>query len=298
MKTGKMTFGIIVLWLVFVTVNTVSAQTTAFNFQGFLNDGGTPATGRYDLRFKLFDALTSGGQVGATFDRPNLMLINGVFSTVLDFGPNAFVEGESRFLEISVRPAGSPNAYVVLGARQQILSVPYSIKSIYSAFSSVATNATNATNANIAQNANALGGVAATEFFRRNFDNTGDLRTTGNLTVNGNALQSLSANGFVKAMIYVSGTGSILSCYNGVTGVSTGNCGFNVQEAPGLVGVYNIDFGFAVAGRFVSLTAEYGATQNKGANFKFVTSTRIDVFTFFADDPSDTARTNFMLILY
>lgn len=36
-------------------IGTAWAQTTAFNFQGRLNDGANPANGRYDLQFKLFD---------------------------------------------------------------------------------------------------------------------------------------------------------------------------------------------------------------------------------------------------
>src|SRR6185369_4759208 len=82
---------------------TVQAQTTAFNFQGRLNDGSNPANGRYDLQFKLFDAITGCNQVGATLDRSNQQLINGVFSTTLDFGAAAFTGG-NRFIEISLRP--------------------------------------------------------------------------------------------------------------------------------------------------------------------------------------------------
>ena len=62
-----------------------SAQTTAFNFQGRLNDGTSPANGRYDLEFRLYDAITGGTQAGSTISKPNLMLVNGVFSTQLDF---------------------------------------------------------------------------------------------------------------------------------------------------------------------------------------------------------------------
>lgn len=154
----------------------VSAQATAFNFQGRLNDGTIPANGRYDLQFKLFSAIAGGSQVGATLDRPNLLLINGVFSTTLDFGGAAF-NGADRFVEISLRPNGSPNAYVILGGRQQILSVPYSVRAAN------ATNADNATNAQTAQSASdasSLGGVAASNYARLNFLNTGELRTSGN----------------------------------------------------------------------------------------------------------------------
>jgi len=110
--------------LVFSTIGL--AQTTAFNFQGRLNDGTSPANGIYDLQFKLFDAITGGAQIGATVEKPNTMLVNGVFSTPLDFGAAAFSSG-NRFIEISVRPNGSPNAHIILGARQQILSVPFAV---------------------------------------------------------------------------------------------------------------------------------------------------------------------------
>jgi len=153
-----------------------AAQTTAFNFQGRMNDGTNPANGRYDLQFKLFDAITGGNQIGSTVDRPNLMLINGVFSTTLDFGATAFTGGD-RFVEISVRPNGSPNAHVVLGARQQIMSVPFSVRA---ANATQADRATIATNALDAANADALGRVAASSYARLNFLNSGDLRTSGN----------------------------------------------------------------------------------------------------------------------
>jgi len=281
------------------------AQTTAFNFQGRLNDGTSPANGRYDLQFKLFDAITGGNQI-AVLDRTDLQLINGVFSTTLNFGAASF-NGGNRFIEISVRPNGSPNAYVVLGARQQILSVPYSVRAVNATnadnatFAQDAVNAINSTNATIAttaQNSSSLGGVGSSEYLRRNIANSGDLQISGNLDIGGSAKQPAASLGFPKAMIYVSGIGGVISCYNGVSGLSSGTCGFSVQEASGLVGVYNIDFGFNIFNRFIVLTAEYGATQNKGANFKFINNTRVDVWTFFTDLRSDTARANFMIIVY
>jgi hypothetical protein len=47
-------------------LSTAHAQGTAFTYQGRLNDGGSPASGSYDLTFALFDAATSGNQVGGT----------------------------------------------------------------------------------------------------------------------------------------------------------------------------------------------------------------------------------------
>ena len=173
MKVKRIT-GVPVLLLLVCALSI--GQTTAFNFQGRLNDGSSPANGRYDLQFKLFDSITGGSQVGTTVDRPNLLLINGVFSTTLDFGSSAFTAGD-RFVEISVRPNGRPNAHVVLGARQQIMSVPFAVRS---ANATQADNATNAQNAQLASDASSLGGVSASNYARLNFPNTGNLQTSGN----------------------------------------------------------------------------------------------------------------------
>src|SRR5690606_6114271 len=137
---------------IFLTSVPALAQTTAFNFQGRLNDGGAAANGSYDLQFKLFNTIAGGTQIGATINRTNVQLINGVFSLPLDFGAAAFTAG-NRYLEIAVRPAGSPNAHVVLGARQQILAVPFAVQAanaqnaVSAAVAADAVNAVNATNA-------------------------------------------------------------------------------------------------------------------------------------------------------
>ena len=236
---------------------TAQAQTTAFNFQGRLNDGSSPANGRYDLQFKLYDAIAGGNQVGAVISKPNLMLMNGVFSTTLDFGAAAF-NGGDRFLEISLRPNGSANAYVILGARQQILSVPYAAKSFNASNADNATNsqnavnaqnATNATNATIAQtavNSQQLGSLPANRYVATDANGNVNL-ASANLT------QSLTANGLPKAILRLDRDANITSCYNAVTGASTGNCGFGVTH---LQGQYRVAFGFNVSNRVVNLTTE------------------------------------------
>ena len=92
----------------------VWAQGNAFSFQGRLNDGTTPANGSYDLQFRLYNAATGGTQIGTTTAlRPNTTLINGVFSVTLDFGATAFNNPNLVFIEIGIRPNGSPNAYTI-----------------------------------------------------------------------------------------------------------------------------------------------------------------------------------------
>lgn len=121
-----------ILLTFFFLCTAASAQTTAFNFQGRLNDGANPANGNFELQFKLFDATAGGNQIGGTVTQPGVAVINGIFSAPLDFGAAPF-DGGARFVEIGVRPAGSLNPFTILNPRQQIGSVPYSVKSINSA---------------------------------------------------------------------------------------------------------------------------------------------------------------------
>lgn len=108
------------------------AQTSAFTYQGTLNDAGTPANGNYDLQFKLFDALSIGAQQGATVTLEDIAVTNGLFTVQLDFGAAAF-PGAARWLEISVRPGASTGAFTWLVPRQPITTVPYTVRSLTAA---------------------------------------------------------------------------------------------------------------------------------------------------------------------
>src|SRR5262249_22446181 len=120
------------LFATFVSILLLSvaalAQTSAFTYQGKLNISGTPATGTYDIQFKLFDALSGNNQYGITLTNSAVVVTNGIFSVELDFEAGAF-DGSPRYLEIGVRQAGDPNPYTVLAPRQAINSTPYAIRS-------------------------------------------------------------------------------------------------------------------------------------------------------------------------
>src|ERR1043165_9543325 len=108
-------------------LSTLHAQTTAFSYQGRLNDSGSPATGTYDLRFTIFDALASGNAVAGPLTNATVAVSNGLFTVLLDFGASAF-PGADRFLELGVRTNGSAAAYTTLAPRQPVLPVPYAIQ--------------------------------------------------------------------------------------------------------------------------------------------------------------------------
>lgn len=139
-----------ILPLILLFAFSAAAQTTAFNYQGKLTDGGTPANGNFLLQFKLFDALNGGTQIGETISDVAVTPTQGVFSTKLDFGAAVFT-GEDRFLEISVR-RNVNETYTALAPLEKIASSPYSVRTL------------SAAQADLALDANKLGGVDASEY--------------------------------------------------------------------------------------------------------------------------------------
>jgi len=126
------------------------------------------------------------------------------------------------------------------------------------------------------------------------------------LHVAGNAAQDRDKGGMMKAMLSVSSNGTLERCYNGISGVSTGSCGFTVNRFTD--GSYEVNFGFQVSDRFISVTAKPlppsifgGVPNNTGANFSFANSnnTLVYVYTFLsAGNSTDKTDAAFMLIVY
>ena len=131
-------------FMTLVICQSVLSQTTAFTYQGSLQNGGIPANGNYDFEFGLFSVVSGGTQMGATFPIPNVAVANGVFTVSLDFGSQ--FPGANRFLEVRVRQTGG-GAFTTLTPRQLVNSSPYSIQSLNATNATTATNATNATTA-------------------------------------------------------------------------------------------------------------------------------------------------------
>lgn len=104
------------------------AQSTAFTYQGSLDDAGAPASGLHDFRFRLFDAASGGVQIGSTLCTDNVSVTAGVFTTQLDFGQQ-YATIAQRYLEIGVRrdtglTCANATGLVVLSPRQQLTATP------------------------------------------------------------------------------------------------------------------------------------------------------------------------------
>jgi hypothetical protein len=117
--------------------------TTAWNYQGQLNERGSPANGFYDLRLSLYDALTNGDRIG-TLTNAATPITNGVFLAPVDFG--AVFNGSNYWLELAVRTNGD-EAFTVLCPRQQILPVPYALYSASARSAATAASAASLTGA-------------------------------------------------------------------------------------------------------------------------------------------------------
>lgn len=211
---------LILLVALIMSAVTAQAQTTQFTYQGRLTDGGTAANGNYDMQILLYDAPSGGSQVSPPTVFSGVPVSNGIFSITLGFF-NAFTGGD-RYLEISVRPAGS-GSYTLLTPREQITSTPYAIRS---------------STAGMADNAAQLGGFAPSSYIQGNDPRLADSRPptagSGNYIQNGTSQQSssnfnVSGNGTVggtlaAGQVIVTTLGSVGSttlCRNASSQIAT-----------------------------------------------------------------------------
>jgi hypothetical protein len=193
------------------------AVTTGFTYQGELQNGLAPADGAYDLRFRLYDALSGGSQLGSTLCVDNVQVAGGKFSVLLDFG--AQFAGQQRFLDIQVRQdtglnCSNTTGYSLLTPRQAMTATPYATYAPSAGTATTAANATqlNGQSASFYQDAGNLtsgtiaDGRMASNVVRTNFSNsfTGTNVFTGFTTFSG-AIQSTN-----PASVYV-GDGAALS---------------------------------------------------------------------------------------
>jgi hypothetical protein len=114
------------------------------------------------------------------------------------------------------------------------------------------------------------------------------------ITDNGDLSQARDKGGAVKAMLYVDpflpAAQYIVRCYNGVTGTSYGNCGFTVTRTG--VGKYQINPGFQVDDRFVSITPSVGTYPIVNVNGNTI------YLEFYSSAIGDNFDSTFTLFVY
>ena len=101
-----------------------SAQGTAFAYQGRLYDGGSPASGIYDLEFTLCDAASNGNCIAGPLTNAATCVTNGLFTVTLDFGP--VFNGSNFWLQIAARTNGA-DGFTSLNPPQPLAPAPYAV---------------------------------------------------------------------------------------------------------------------------------------------------------------------------
>ena len=104
----------------------VSAQPTAFTYQGYLTESGSAADGSYDFELALYTVDTGGTAIDVNaFD--DVTVTGGLFSLPADFTGAPFEAGGDYWVEARVRDGADTGAFTPLLPRQPVNASPYAI---------------------------------------------------------------------------------------------------------------------------------------------------------------------------
>ena len=121
----KIAAACLLLSILHLPITTAFAQGTAFTYQGQIQNSGGPVSGTYNLTFTLYTNSLGGPVFAGPVTNNGVVLTNGLFTTVVDFGAGVFT-GSSNWLEIAVETNGGP-VFATLKPRQQMTPAPYAI---------------------------------------------------------------------------------------------------------------------------------------------------------------------------
>ena len=209
------------------------ALSPAFTYQGELRLATGPASGNYDMQFRLYNALAGGSQIGSTVSANALAVSGGLFAVPLDFGPAQFA-GDRQWLEIAIRPAGG-GAFETLSPRTEVTAAPYAWGAAVALANSVTTTSLvdgAVQSADIANGAVGTAQINTTQVQRR---------ISGSCT-GAQGVQSVAADGSVVCGTFASGNGTVTSIATGA-GLTGGpiTASGTISVAPGGIGAAQIN---------------------------------------------------------
>lgn len=188
-------------------------QGTAFTYQGRLNAAGLPVNGSFDLQFTLYTNGAAGNVIAGPVTNNAVSVTNGLFTTLVDFGSNTFVN-TSDWLQLAVS-TNAMNTFTTLAPRQPITPVPYAIT---------------AANANSVSSANISGVLTPTQLPSGVLTNgAGGVNLSGIFSGNGSGLTGLNAAN-VSGILPLSSLGATNS-YTPTIG--NGSASFTTSTASG-----------------------------------------------------------------
>lgn len=121
----------------------------------------------------------------------------------------------------------------------------------------------------------------------------------GPINMQGNATQDVGGFGLPKAMVHVNGDGTLLRCYNGVTGSSTGGCGLTASRYGVGAGSYVIDVGFNLLNRFYSISVQNFPYPDVAiASFQTAETTPSKIYIYINTAQASSTDRPFTVIVY
>jgi autotransporter-associated beta strand protein len=123
---------LLVALLIFAVRFESHAFSSAFTYQGRLDQNGRPASGFFDFRFELHSAATGSDSAAPAVTSSLVGVTNGLFTVALDFdvvppvGGAAGFNGQDLWLEVAVRPAGD-GTFASLHPRQPLTPAPTAV---------------------------------------------------------------------------------------------------------------------------------------------------------------------------
>jgi photosystem II stability/assembly factor-like uncharacterized protein len=226
-KSARLLFCILVA---FCVVDSLRAQGTAFTYQGQLFSNGSVANSNYDLAFTVYGSVGGSDVVGAPVTNSAVVVSNGLFTTVLDFGANVFT-GPNRWLQIAVCLTGTTN-FTTLSPRQLLTPSPYAI------FANGASNLVGTVNATQLNGTLSSAQVSGTYSGPVNFNNAAN-DFNGTFIGNGTNLVNLNASqvtGGTLADARLSGNVALLNMNQTFTGFNTFT---GTNNFPGASNIFN-----------------------------------------------------------
>jgi len=113
----------LVLLILLAAAPAAAQVTSAFTYQGELEQAGAPATGEFDFEFVLYDSADGGLVFAGPVNAEDVFVDGGLFATEIDFGPNVFGMMD-LWLEVRVREGDTTGAFAALAPRQKLTPAP------------------------------------------------------------------------------------------------------------------------------------------------------------------------------
>ncbi len=227
-------------------------NSTTFTYQGQLTDWitGSPLTGLYDFRFRLYDDDGTPGRLGNPLPLGAPIMVttnvvpvtNGLFTVRLDFTRAPF-DGPPRWLEIDVRQGAA--AYRTLAERTELTPIPYAI---YAQTAGTVTNAAIG-NAQLAPNAVAAANLQANSVaadkidFHQVVKSLDGLKDDVTLSAGANVTLATNANNLT-----INATGGPFSVNGNSVYYNAGNVGIGTDSPQGALDINVFDTTFSGLG--------------------------------------------------